>query len=269
MDQLLEILKAGLLGLVQGLTEFLPISSSGHLELGKLIFNFEADLFFTVLLHGGTLLAVFIAFRKQIWQLLKALGRLLTSRRQEGDEQWTRIWLMLFLGSLATIPPALLVHRLLDLFSSHPKVLGINFIITALILITAGFLKPQKDYMSFHPLKALGIGLAQGIAALPAISRSGLTIASSLALGLKREQAGEFSFLLAIPAILGSLLFELTDLPSLTLQISPLALITGIVAAFVSGFIAIVFLLKLIKSGSLWVFSLYLIPLGVIVLIWA
>jgi len=269
MDQFLEIIKAGLLGLLQGLTEFLPISSSGHIELGKLLFNFEADLFFTVLLHAGTLLAVLLAFRHQIWQLLQALTRLVRGRRKEGDPVLARIWLLLLLGSIGTIPTALLMYKISDFFNDHPKALGINFIITALILIATSFVKSKKDYQSFQPIRALVIGLAQGVATLPAISRSGLTIASGLALGLKREEAGEFSFLLAIPAIGGALGFEFKDLPGLSLKLSPLSVITGFLAAFGSGLLAIIFLLKLIKSGRLWIFSLYLIPLGLAVIIWA
>lgn len=269
MEQTKEIGISIILGIVQGLTEFLPISSSGHLELGKHLFGFQADLLFTVLLHLGTLMAVFIAFRRKIGTMFAALWRLVTRKKKDGDRLLLRLWLMLVIGTAATIPIALLIGKLNFYVNAHPKLIGICFLLTAGVLILTVFFRSKRDLDQVHPLKALFIGAAQGVAVLSGVSRSGLTIATSLAAGIKREHAGEFAFLLSIPAILGALVLELKDASSLILEVSLPAVIVGIVAAFVTGLGAIFILLKLIKSGKLWAFSFYLVPVGILTLILA
>lgn len=262
-----QILISIVLGVIQGVTEFLPVSSDGHLELAKHLFGFEAGLLFTVLLHVGTLIAVLIVFRKKIFILLAALWRFVTRKQKDGDRLLMRLWLLLIIATAATVPVALLAGKANDYVNANPKLIGVCFLVTAAALILTAFLKGARDYDRIHPLKGLIIGAAQGLAVFSGVSRSGLTISSSMACGMKRENAGEYSFLLAIPAILGALVFELKDAPSLLVEVSLPALIAGILAAFGTGLLAIIILLKLIKTGKLWVFSLYLVPLGIVTMI--
>ena len=265
----MSILQAFLLGLLQGIAEFLPISSSGHLSLAESLLGLDdIPLLFDILLHLATLLAVVVFFWKKIWQLLCAFGRLIIRRPISNDmlaeEKNRRSFILaIFLATLVTGVLGLIVEKLLG--EMPVKFVCLGFIITSFLLIASSISVRHsalpEEGKSPSAWQALFIGFAQGIGTLPGISRSGSTIASALFCGLDRTVAGEFSFLVSIPAILGAFLLELKDLSSLTeIGLSPLAV--GFLTAFVCGYLALMFLMKLIKKGRLGWFALYLIPLG-------
>mgnify|MGYP000338940978 CR=1 FL=1 len=236
-------LKAVILGLVQGLTEFLPISSSGHLALAQNLLGFkEPQLFFDVMLHLGTLLAVIAVFRSEIWEILR--GR-----------RWGMVW-MILLGTVPTTIIGLLLKDVVEKTMVNVyAVLGMLALTGSILLISSWLTKnlnPQKDV---DPLRAFGIGIAQGIAVIPGISRSGITISTAMMSGVEPEKAARFSFLLAIPAILGASVLEAKEV-NLS-GISPLPLVLGVISAFISGYVAIKVLLSTLKRGKFQIFGYY------------
>lgn len=267
-----------LLGLVQGLAEFLPISSSGHLAILESVFGIQGEqvLTFAVLLHFGTLISLFFVYYRDIWELLVEL--ILTARdlvtgkglRLRGNETRTLGVMIL----VATIPTAFFGLVLNDFFSSLYTSLasiGVGLLITGTILWIVERLKPKQK--SFHEMRirdALLVGLFQSIAIAPGISRSGSTIVGSLVSGLERRHAVRFAFLISIPSILGAFLLEAPDAfqqgldPNLLL---PIAL--GVIAATISGFLAIKTMIRLVSNQKLRIFSYYTWVVGALVLLYA
>jgi undecaprenyl-diphosphatase len=257
------------LGLVQGLTEFLPVSSSGHLVLGqKLLGLNEPALLFDVVVHVGTLLAVFACFYKDIWGMLRGLW----ARDQEA-RQGRRLLFLVIVGS---VPTALMGFLLKDLFESMFASLyavGAALIVTGFLLtltrLTAGEgVGAGKRIMQVGAGRAFLIGLAQGMAITPGVSRSGATISVGLMLGLERKLAARYSFILSIPAILGALLLELFHLDS-GVGVFTSSLLMGGATAAVSGFLALKFLLRVVDRGKLHFFAPYCWALGLAALAWA
>lgn len=243
-----------LLGLVQGLCEFLPVSSSGHLVLLHNLFGIEEGaLFFTIMLHVGTLIAVFAVYYKDIWRMLRQ-----PIQKRVG---------MLLLALMPTVVIAILFR---DVFEDAYAggLLGIGFLLTAVILTLSDRIgKGGKTTDTMKPLDALGIGLMQGIAILPGVSRSGSTIAGGLFLGLDRQTAADFSFLLSIPAILGSVVFEAPALLKGGIgNVNWLYVLIGMAAAAVSGYFAIRLMLRLLTGRRLLPFAIYVAILGLLVL---
>jgi undecaprenyl-diphosphatase len=249
---MLTIWKACLLGIVQGATEFLPISSSGHLVVAQRLFGWtEGDattLGFDVILHLGSLLAVIIIFSNDIKRIL--LGKEM------------KLVLCLIVATLpATIVGFAFKERIEHLFSSLPAV-GIAWIITGVFLL-ATRLKTDSDRETVGLGDSLAIGTAQAIAIAPGISRSGSTIGTGLLLGLKREEAARFAFLMSIPAIGGSALVTAKDISSFAPTLV-LPSIIGFIASFISSYIVARWLINLVKKGSLWYFGIYCLIAGVI-----
>ncbi len=252
----MNIFQAVFLGIVQGLTEFLPISSSGHLVLfQKILAINEPTLVFDTFVHIGTLFAVLTVFWQDILTLLKKPFQRLT-------------WLLI----AGTIPTAIIGFTFEDFFTGLYKTgstLGVEFIITGCILIFAEKLgRGRKGVRETSYLDAAFIGVMQGAAILPAISRSGLTISGALLRNLDREFAAKFSFLLSIPPILGGALFQFKDMMetgSAGFNILPLA--AGTIAAAAAGYLSIRFMLGILKRGNLRGFAYYVFALGGLVLI--
>ncbi len=249
------ILEALVLGLVQGLTEFLPVSSSGHLVLLQKIFGITGDnLFFDVMLHVATLIAVIFALNKEIVAILKnPLGKMLR---------------YIILATIPTVIIALLLKDVIDT-AYGGDLLGFGFIFTGLLLTIAE--KVPRGTKKLEEMKISSpiiMGLLQGIAIFPAISRSGSTIVGGLISGLDRGFAARFSFLMSIPAILGSLVLEGKDAIEAGLGNLPwLQIIVGMVFAGVSGFFAIRFMINLITNKKLYGFAIYVGALGVLILL--
>ena len=250
--------EAFILGLVQGLTEFLPVSSSGHLLVLQKLFGISAEgdgmLIFNILLHVGTLIAVFIVYWKRIWNMVK---HPFTSELK---------WLV-----VATIPAviAALAFNFDDAFEG--KFIIWSFYLTSFVLLTSGWLAKQhrlrKKYHRDRDVRwydAVSMGIMQAIAILPGLSRSGSTIAGGLVSGLTRKRAADFAFLMSIPAILGSVVLEGKDILEIgaSSSVSVAAVLVGVITAMVSGFLAIKLMLWVVKKISLNWFALYTFLLG-------
>ncbi|HUS69230.1 MAG TPA: undecaprenyl-diphosphatase UppP [Anaerolineae bacterium] len=248
-----------MLGIVQGATEFLPVSSSGHLVLVPWLLHWESmGLAFGALLHLGTLVAVVAFFWRDLWQLVVAGLLSVKERSLAGDPVRKTAWLIV-LGSL---PAALLGFTLEDFFESlfgRPVWVGILLVVTGTLLAASERWSRRKLEMTeLGWVEALVVGLGQAVAIAPGISRSGATISAGLWRGLRREAAARFSFLLSVPIILGAGLFELKDVfDAPMVSDSPLTLAVGFASAAVSGFLSIRFLLRYLQTRSLYPFAIY------------
>jgi len=237
------------LGLVQGLTEFLPVSSSGHLILFQELFGVANDgLLFEIMLHVATLAAIVIVFRKKIWELIK--------------KPFQPMVYYLVIATAITCAMFLLLGSFVDFKSV--RILPFMFLITAIILFLTTLIKPKEREVGYTT--SVVAGFAQGIALIPGISRSGSTIAASLYTGVKRESAAEFAFLMSIPAILASLVYTVIDSPSSVLALEFWPLLFGFITALVSGIFAIKVMLRIIKNVKLYWFSIYLVILSIVLM---
>ncbi|SDA54395.1 undecaprenyl-diphosphatase UppP [Methanobrevibacter millerae] len=268
----MNIIQGIIIGIVQGLTEFLPVSSSAHLIFIQNILGVESSLAFDTFLHLGSLLAVLIYFRADIYKMILAwvssVGDILQHRFKEGfySDPYKRLaWYVI----LATIPVALvgvLFESQVDaLFAGALYVPGFFLFVTGTILyLSQRMASGQIDMSHMGWFQSLFMGLGQACAIMPGLSRSGTTIAAGLVIGLDKEFAAKFSFILSIPAIFGAFVLQLKDI-GLSMSGDGAAIILGFVAAFVSGYLAIKWLLDLIQNKSLDIFSYYCWIVGIIV----
>lgn len=275
--------KALLLGLIQGIAEFLPISSSGHLELFKNILGLtEVPLLFDVILHVATLFAVVAVLWKRIEAIFLALWRFLfgkkvpnmkgitktQKKKDEESRQNLAFVLPIIIATAVTGLIGILIEKvLLENFPGlrGTKLVAVNMLITAAILGLTAIIKPgERGPARIGKGRAAFIGLAQGIGVFSGISRSGITISAGLFAGLNRETAGEFSFLLSIPAILGAFVLTIKDAGSMMATVSYSQLALAFVAALVSGIASLKILIKIIKSGKIYWFAPYLVLIGIL-----
>ena len=266
-------IQAIILGIIQGLTEFLPVSSSGHLVLFSRLFKVqEPSLIFEVMVHVGTLLAVLVVFRSEVLLLFRSFLALLQNpkdaKQQMEQDPGSRLLLALVLGTIPAVLAALLFKDQIEGLFSSSLFVGFMLLATGTILYLTERLSGAKQRLETMTLKdAVLIGLGQAVAMVPGISRSGTTIAAGLVRGLDRESAARFSFLLAIPAILGALVLSIGDLFSGAAQIGWGVMGAGFVAAALTGYVAIHFLLDLVKKGKLVWFSYYTWAIGALVIL--
>lgn len=260
----MSIFQAIFLGVVQGLTEFFPISSSGHLVFFQSLFGMEEpQLFFDIMLHLGSLLAVVIFFWKDIWKVMKGLGSIVKGKKENREEVKLFYWIIL--ASIPTALMGLLFKDWLESLFSKPRLVGGMLLVTGLILwLTRWAQKGKKSLRGMRWYDAIFIGIAQGVAIIPGISRSGATISTGLFCGLDRELSGKFSFLLSIPAILGATILEMRKIDSG--QALGLTLI-GSAIAFGVGILSLTFLIRVIKMGKISNFSYYCCGIGMIMII--
>ena len=269
----MEIWEALVLGLAQGLSEFLPISSSGHLLILEKCGIGQENLFFNIMLHVGTLFAVLIALRKT-WIPLLPFPCSKKKKSQIGNLEIQTVFGGLsaikidgcvVLACLPTVALAF-VFKLLTPSLLDGKLLGCGFVLTATLLYLGENFKPTKSTL-LTPKTSILTGVLQGIAVLPGVSRSGATISALTLQGIDKKAATTFSFLLSIPIIIGSALYESLDLITgkATLSISASAVVVGVIAAFLSGLAAIKFFLKLIEKHSMAGFIVYTLLLGIVV----
>jgi undecaprenyl-diphosphatase len=253
----MTILEAIILGAVQGITEFLPVSSSGHLVLLQRIFGIEEPvLLFDTMLHVGTLAAVFVVLRRDIGGLLRRIAQPLTG--------------FLILGTIPAVAAALLLKDRIEGAFESGQFLGFAFLFTALALLLSEVLSrrpgPSRPREAMGWFDALIIGVCQAIAIVPGVSRSGLTLSGALSRKLDREFSARFSFLLSIPAILGALVLQVKDLlggasgGSAGTGIAALA--AGTVTAAIVGFFSVQLMLRIVRERSLWGFAIYTAVLG-------
>lgn len=266
-------LQALVLGLVQGLTEFLPVSSSAHLRIvSGVFFSGDAGASFTAVTQLGTEAAVFVYFWRDIVRIIGAFFRGLTERSARGID-YRMGWYVI----IGTIPVAVLGLAFADAIRSGARnlvLVGTTLIVFALVLAAAERFGAQRRPLEQLTLRdGVGMGLAQSLALVPGVSRSGGTISAGLALGLTREAAARYSFLLAIPAVVASGLYSLpdainpSDLATTNLQASGLQLLVATVLAFVVGYASIAWLLSYVVRHTIYVFVYYRIALGVLVLV--
>src|SRR6056297_2316245 len=249
----MSIIEAILLGIIQGLTEFLPVSSSGHLELGKALLGDNSipseSLLFTVILHAATALSTIVVFRKDVTEIFKGLLQF----------KWNEEFIFSLKIVLSMIPAALIglffEEQLESLFGGNIIFVGFMLIVTALLLWLADKAKNTNKPVSYKD--SFVIGVAQAIAILPGISRSGATISTSVLLGNDKTKAARFSFLMVVPLIFGKIAKDLLsgDLMGTTVETMPL--IAGFVAAFIAGFAACTWMINLVKKSKLTYFAIY------------
>ena len=271
----MDIFTSVFLGLLQGLTEFLPVSSSGHLAIAQNFFGFESEqsVAFAVMLHLGTLAAVFIMYSSDIFLLIKGFftlaAKLVTGRiRKCPLETGERLFLMLAVATIPLLPAALLEDHVTSL-SAVSWAVGLLLILNGGILFLSDRLSAGNVTVDgLGPKKALFIGLIQMVAILPGISRSGSTITGGLFAGLKREDAVRFSFLLSLPAILGANILKLPELfddPSFSAGLPVMA--AGVAAALLSGIAAIKLHKYIAENKRFTVFSVYCIIAGTVTVV--
>lgn len=253
-----------ILGIIQGLTEFLPVSSSGHLELGKRILGVEVSdsMQFSIITHGATVLSTLVVFRKDIWSLLKGLFSF------KWNEE-TQFILKIVLSSLPILLVALLFEDAIDaLFEGHILWVGCALLLTSALLAFTHFKKDGDRPISYWD--SLLIGCAQAFAIIPGISRSGATIASSILLGNKRSEAARFSFLMVLLPILGKNFLDLIGGDTSEGEGAGIAtgvLVVGAIAAFLAGWVACRFMIKLVTRSKLSYFAIYCGVVGLLAII--
>jgi undecaprenyl-diphosphatase len=256
----MDFIEAIVLGIIQGLTEFLPVSSSGHLELAKAILGDNSvpqeSLTFTVVLHFATALSTVVIFRKEVLEILKGLFQF------KWNEQ-TQFSLKIIVSMVPAVIVGLLFEEELEAFFGGKILLvGAMLLVTALLLLLADKAKNTDKKVSFP--NAIIIGISQAIAMLPGISRSGATISTSVLLGVDRTKAARFSFLMVVPLIIGKVAKDLMsgDINFSSSEIVPLSV--GFIAAFVSGLLACTWMISLVKKSKLSYFAIYCAIVGVI-----
>jgi undecaprenyl-diphosphatase len=251
-----------ILGIVQGLTEFLPVSSSGHLTITQYIIGLDAGkapIVFDLLLHVATLLAVLIYFRKRLISLTRAVFD--RSRKEE-----RRLIMLLGVATCPIVITGLSLKDPIEQVREQPVIVSLLLCVTGLILFVPGMMK-TKSTRTPGMRSSILMGLAQSLALLPGISRSGCTIAAGLALGIRPALAAEFSFLLAIPAISGATLLKIDEIASIPKDQAAIYF-TGIAVAFVTGLLAIYAVISSIKHGKFAYFGVYCITIGIAGLIY-
>ncbi|MBT8178835.1 MAG: undecaprenyl-diphosphate phosphatase [Eudoraea sp.] len=256
----MDTLDAIILGIVQGLTEFLPVSSSGHLELGKALLGDRSipqeSLLFTVVLHFATALSTVVVFRKDVFQILKGLFQF------SGNEE-SRFSLKIVISMIpATLLGLLFEEQMEQFFSGNIPLVGYMLIITALLLYLADRARDTGKKVSY--LNALIIGISQAIAVLPGISRSGATISTSVLLGVDKEKAARFSFLMVVPLIVGKMGMDILSGDISLEDDNLITLGTGFIAAFFAGLLACTWMIKLVKKSKLSYFALYCLLVGLL-----
>jgi undecaprenyl-diphosphatase len=256
-----------ILGILQGLTEFLPVSSSGHLALSQMIMGWPGSpLMFDVILHFATMSATFLYFRKDLNRLFLEWFRGIYDVQSRRTEGWVYGWAILC-GTIVTVAVALGLKPLVEVWLNSSLLVGLSLLLTSFTLWYASRI-PRGD-MQVSTVRGCILGFFQGIAVIPGISRSGLTIVTGLRLGLCPEEAFRFSFLLSLTAILGATILEGMELwgdggASLLMSSLPPGWMAGFAAAFISGYFALIILRKIVTLGKWGIFSIYCALAGIL-----
>jgi undecaprenyl-diphosphatase len=257
----MSIWESIILGLIQGLTEFLPVSSSGHLELANYFFGIEepSNLGFTMALHAGTVLSTIVVFAREIWRLLKGFFQF-----KMNDET------VFVLNILISLVPILFVGLLFQdqieaLFTGNIMLVGTMLIVTAALLTFSHYAKPRRREIT--PKSAFIIGIAQALAVMPGLSRSGATISAGLMQGVKREEVSKFSFLMVLIPVIGMNILELFKGGLGGSYMGSGVMLAGFLTAFVTGLFACTWMIKLVNKGKLVWFAVYCVIVGAIAII--
>ena len=256
----MSALEAFILGIIQGLTEFLPVSSSGHIELGKAILNVHpADpLLFSVVVHAATALSTLVVFRKDIFDIFSGLA--------QGNKTSIRFSVFILVSMIPAAFIGLFFNDVIEtLFEENVVLVGSMLLLTGVLLLLTDFTKTKEKKLNLF--NVIMIGIAQAIAILPGISRSGATISTSVILGISRSEAARFSFLMVVPLILGKMAKDLLDSKMILESDAILPMILGFSSAFVTGLLACTLMIRVVKKSKLWYFSIYCFVVGISALI--
>jgi len=260
----LGLIESLILGLVQGLTEFLPVSSSGHLVIVEGLFGIRSnDIIFEILVHFGTLLAVLVYFRKTIAAIIRAIVSALLRKSDEESGAGLRLAVFLIVGTIPAVIIGLAFKDLIVQAFDSPRWASAMLLVTALILFSTRWTLDKSK--PNNTLRSLTIGFAQALAIMPGISRSGSTISMGMWLGMNKSEAAEFSFLLSVPAIAGAMVLELPSMISnfSSPELLPVYL-AGTAMSAIIGYISIAYLMKIIKKGKFFYFGLYCLLVGLL-----
>jgi undecaprenyl-diphosphatase len=255
-----ELLKTVILGLIQGITEWLPISSTGHLKIAEHFLNLEVPILFDVTLHMGTLIVILVFFRKDVEQVISAFSHL------DFETEYGRLIPLIIVGTLPTVLIGFVFGGLIEETFKSLSSIALAFILCGVILYAAKKSKEKTDNITY--LQAFLIGTAQGIAIIPGISRSGTTISIALLFGIKRKKGFRFSFLLSIPAIVGALGLTLyTQFEELTAGLGWAEIFAGTIAAVFVGYFALKLLWKTLVKKKFHLFAFYCWFVGILLLL--
>jgi len=269
----MNITQALILGLIQGITEFLPISSSGHLIIAENLMRLKVDALksFDIAVHFGTLLAILFYFRKDFarliegffWQIGKKIGLKSTQEAAQKNEPWAKLSGWLIAGTMPAVLVGFFFSDYLDAqFRNGPSV-AVTMILVGTMFFVAEYVAAKAKKNELNLKHAVLIGVAQALALIPGVSRSGATIASGIALGLKRETAAKFSFWLGAVAIAAASLYSLLKTAKGDLPLPPFDILSaGIITSFLSGYAAIIFLMQFLKKHTLLLFGVYRVVFG-------
>jgi undecaprenyl-diphosphatase len=255
----MDILQSIILGIIQGVTEWLPVSSTGHLRIAEHYFGLSVPALFDVMLHVGTLLVTLAYFRKDIVNLLRALAKL-DFKSEDGV-----LIPLIVVGTVPTVLIGFLFGNELDTALSSVLALGVGFFVSGVVLYVSKFGRENKLGITY--VDALIIGVMQGLAIIPSISRSGFTIAAALLLGVKREKAFKFSFLLSIPSILGALGLTLYQEHAQLAAVGLSEILVGVTVSVIVSFFALKFLWRTLASRKFYLFAFYCFALGAILVV--
>ncbi len=258
----MNLFEAIVLGLVQGLTEFLPVSSSGHLEIGKALFELDKgkNFYFTIAVHGATVLSTIVVFRKELADLIRGVFRF---RMNEETGYVLRIF-------VSMIPLALvgffLKEEVEGLYNGNMLFIGLMLLVTSLLLAIGHFSSGKGRSISYRD--AFIIGLAQAFAVIPGISRSGATIATGMMLGNRKDELARFSFLMVLIPILGANFLEIvSSTDKMTESLSPAVLIAGTLTAFISGYAACKWMINIVRKSKMIWFAVYCLVVGLLAIL--
>lgn len=266
----MTVLEGLLLGIIQGLTEFLPVSSSGHLVLARNFMEIgSVPLLFDVILHVATLFVIVYHYRVKIGGLFGAAIRFVTRKSEPADSEDLQMILLVIGATILTVVVALAL-KMTNLDGESTRIVSLLLLITAALLASTSFVErlitPKRGY---HWIQAVVTGIAQGFGTLAGISRSGITITASLWTGMSREKSGEYAFILSIPAVLGALVLTLAEDGQGAAQVGFLPTAVGFIASFFVGLAALRLLLWMVKRARLWYFTIYLTIVGLLGLFFA
>lgn len=260
----MTIIESVILGIIQGLTEFLPVSSSGHLEIGSVLLGVKSkdNLLFSIVVHGATALSTILVFRKDIFIIITDI---LKFEWNESVEFSLKILISIIPVGIVGV---LFEDQIEAFFGGRVVLVGAMLMLTGILLSFTFFKGKNTGEISY--LKALLIGISQAIAIMPGISRSGATISTALILGVEKEKATRFSFLMVLIPIVGAMMLKVKDVieePSLASDISLISLLAGFIAAFLSGLLACNWMIRIVKKGKLIYFAIYCFIVGLIAIV--
>jgi undecaprenyl-diphosphatase len=266
----MDVLQSIILGLIQGITEFLPVSSSGHLVLANSLFGLQTgDITFEVFLHFATLLAVVVFFFGRIIRILVSpINYIFAGSRSDSDIQGSKYLILIIIGTIPAVLVGVFLKDYVEKAFSSTLLVGFMLLVTTAFLFLTLLARPHRSNLRY--IDAIVVGIAQAVAILPGISRSGSTISTSMFLGIDQETAFDFSFLLSLPAIFGAFILKLKDALEVSGQFGQMGVyLPGMLAAFISGYLCLVILRRIVIAGKFAYFGIYTLIIALLAIIFS